>query len=212
MKKFLVLGVLFLLPIVAYLFFSSGVNHFAKLPVLTEHVKDVDNLETNRDSVVSFHNKISIVAFFGNDLEALKGNTFNLDKKILEKFYGFNDFQFVIILPNSAKEQANRFVSEFNNITNSNYWSFIYAEPSEINSIFESFQTNLELDENLQTPYVFIIDKDANLRGRDDEDEAKLYGYDSRSVSELGNKMNDDIKVILAEYRLELKKYKATLD
>ena len=86
------------------------------------------------------------------------------------------------------------------------------AEPSEINSIFESFQTNLELDENLQTPYVFIIDKDANLRGRDDEDEAKLYGYDSRSVSELGNKMNDDIKVILAEYRLELKKYKATLD
>lgn len=211
MKKFLVLGVLFLLPIVAYLFFSSGINNFAKLPVLTEKVKDIRDLENNRDSIVSFQNKISIVAFFGNDLAALKGNTFNLDKKILEKFYEFDDFQFVIILPKEAKPQAQQFVSEFNNITNSSYWSFVYAEPQEIKDIFKSFKTNLELDSNLQTPYVFIIDKDSNLRGRDDDEEGLLYGYDSRSVSELGNKMNDDIKVILAEYRLALKKYNSKL-
>lgn len=211
MRKFLVLGLLFLLPIVAYLFFSSGINNFAKLPVLTTNVKDIGELKNNQDSIVSFKNKISIVAFFGNDLDALKGNTFNLDQKILEKFYEFDDFQFVIILPNSAKAQAEIFVSEFNNITNSNYWSFVYGEPHQVQEVFKSFKTNLELDSNLQTPYVFIIDKDANLRGRDDEEEGKLYGYDSRSVSELGNKMNDDIKVILAEYRLALKKYNSKL-
>ncbi|WP_026837461.1 hypothetical protein [Gillisia sp. JM1] len=212
MKKFLVLGVLFLLPILAYLFFSSGINNFAKLPVLTEKVEDIRNLENNRDSIVSFQNKISIVAFFGNDLAALKGNTFNLDKKILEKFYKFDDFQFVIILPKEAKPQAQQFVSEFNNITNSSYWSFVYGEPQEIKDIFKSFKTNLELDSNLQTPYVFILDKESNLRGRDDDVEGLLYGYDSRSVSELGNKMNDDIKVILAEYRLALKKYNSKLN
>lgn len=211
MKKFLVLGVLFLLPIVAYLFFSSGINNFAKLPVLTEKVKDINHLENSRDSIVSFQNKISIVAFFGNDLDALKGNTFNLDKKILEKFYEFNDFQFVIILPKDAKAQAQQFVAEFDDITNSNYWSFVYGEPDEIQAVFDSFSTNLSLDENLQTPYVFIIDKDSNLRGRDEESDELLYGYDSRSVSELGNKMNDDIKVILAEYRLALKKYNSKL-
>ncbi len=211
MKKFLVLGVLFLLPIVAYLFFSSGINNFAKLPVLTEKVKDINHLKNNRDSIVSFQNKISIVAFFGNDLDALKGNTFNLDKKILEKFYEFNDFQFVIILPKAAKAQAQQFVEEFDDITNSNYWSFVYGEPNEIQAVFNSFSTNLSLDENLQTPYVFIIDKDSNLRGRDEESDELLYGYDSRSVSELGNKMNDDIKVILAEYRLALKKYNSKL-
>ncbi len=211
MKKFLVLGVLFLLPIVAYLFFSSGINNFAKLPVLTEKVKDINHLENSRDSIVSFQNKISIVAFFGNDLDALKGNTFNLDKKILEKFYEFNDFQFVIILPKAAKAQAQQFVAEFDDITNSNYWSFVYGEPDEIQAVFDSFSTNLSLDENLQTPYVFIIDKDSNLRGRDEESDELLYGYDSRSVSELGNKMNDDIKVILAEYRLALKKYNSKL-
>lgn len=211
MKKFFVLGVLFLLPIVAYLFFSSGINNFAKLPVLTEKVKDIRDLENESDSILSFQNKISIVAFFGSDLDALKGNTFNLDKKILEKFYKFDDFQFVIILPKESKSQAQQFVREFNNITNSNYWNFVYGEPEEIKNIFNSFKTNLELDSNLQTPYVFIIDKDSNLRGRDDDEQGILFGYDSRSVSELGNKMNDDIKVILAEYRLALKKYNSKL-
>ena len=69
-------------------------------------------------------------------------------------------------------------------------------------------QTNYSLDANLSTPYVFIIDKDRNLRGRDDdEDEGILYGFDARNYSEINNKMGDDIKVILAEYRLALKKY-----
>ena len=210
MKKFIVLGVLFLLPIVAYLFFASGVNNFGKLPVLTENVLDIDQLETIGNSPVSFHEKISVVAFFGNDLEALKGNTYNLDQKILEKFYQFNDFQFVIVLPEEAKSKAQDFASEFGTVTNSNYWKFVTGTPAQVKDIFESFETNLKLDSNLQTPYVFIIDKDASLRGRDDdEDVGTLYGYDSRSVSELNNKMSDDIKVILAEYRLELKKYKA---
>ncbi len=208
MKKFLVLGVLFLLPIVAYLFFSSGVNHFAKLPILTNQVEDVNQFNTNQDSAVSFQDKITIVAFFGSDPEDLKGNTFNLDQKILEKFYQFKDFQFVIVLPEDARPQAQKFIEDFSAVTNSDYWKMVYGTPSQVNEVFNSFQTDLKLDENLQTPYVFIIDKDKNLRGRDiDEDEEMLYGYDSRSVSELNNKMNDDVKVILAEYRLALKKY-----
>jgi hypothetical protein len=210
MKKFLVLGVLFLLPIVAYLFFASGVNNFGKLPVLTQKVHDIDQLETSGNSAVSFQNKISVVAFFGNDLDALKGNTYNLDQKILEKFYKFNDFQFVIILPEEAKTEAQDFATEFSNVTNSNYWKFVYGTPKQVKDVFESFETNLQLDANLQTPFVFIVDKNASLRGRDDdEDTGVLFGYDSRSVSELNNKMSDDVKVILAEYRLELKKYKA---
>ena len=208
MKKFFVLGVLFLLPIVAYLFFSSGVNHFANLPILTTQVKDVNQFITSQDSAVSFQDKITIVAFFGNDIDDLKGNTFNLDQKILEKFYQFKDFQFVIVLPEEARSQAEKFIDEFSAITNSDYWKMVYGTPSQVSAVFDSFQTDKQLDENLQTPYVFIIDKEKNLRGRDaDEDEGTLYGYDSRSVSELNNKMNDDVKVILAEYRLALKKY-----
>lgn len=208
MKKFLVLAVLFLLPILAYLFFASGVHNFGKLPILTEGVEDITHLESESDSTVTFKDKISIVAFFGNDLQALKGNTFNLDQKILEKYYGFDDFQFVLILPHEARGQATQFVNEFHAFTNSQNWNLVYGTGEEIKAIFESFKTNLELDSNYQTPYVFIVDKEASLRGRDDdEDKGLLYGYDSRRVAELNSKMNDDVKVILAEYRRALKKY-----
>lgn len=207
MKKFLVLGILFALPITAYLFFASGKNNFAKLPVLTEDVQDITHFESNKDSLISFKDHISVVAFFGSDLENIKGNTFNLDKKILEKYYDFDDFQFVIILPDEAKDKTTDFVEEFKKISESSKWKIAYSSVDEIQAVFNSFKTPHKLDDSGHTPYVFIVDKEANLRGRDDdEDHGKLYGYDSRDVAELSNKMNDDVKVILAEYRLALKR------
>ena len=89
-------------------------------------------------------------------------------------------------------------------------WKFVFGEPNQIKQVFESMETNLQLDETLGTPYVFIIDKNKNLRGRqEDEDEGVKYGFNATSVAELNNKMEDDVKVILAEYRLALKKNNA---
>lgn len=207
MKKFLVLGILFALPITAYLFFALGENNFSKLPVLTKNVKNIDSFSTATDSLISFQNKISVVAFFGKDLDKIKGNTFNLDKKILEKYYQFNDFQFVIIIPKGTEDQVTGFVEKFKNISNTRAWKFVYASPQQIEEVFNSFKTPYQLDKNEYSPYVFLVDKDANLRGRmQEEDEDKVYGYDSRNVAELNNKMNDDLKIVLAEYRLALKK------
>ena len=68
----------------------------------------------------------------------------------------------------------------------------------------------MQLDQGLGSPYVFIIDKERNLRGRkEDEDEGTKYGFNTNSVAELNNKMEDDVKIILAEYRLALKKNNA---
>ena len=62
-------------------------------------------------------------------------------------------------------------------------------------------------DSSDSTPLVFIIDKEKNLRGRDDDDKGILFGFNAQSVAEINNKMVDDVKVILAEYRRALKKY-----
>ena len=75
---------------------------------------------------------------------------------------------------------------------------------------FNSLKTPLELNQSGSSPFVFIIDKESNLRGRnDDEDQGTLYGFDARSVAQINKKMIDDVKVILAEYRLALKIYNA---
>ena len=60
----------------------------------------------------------------------------------------------------------------------------------------------------MSSPYVFIIDKNRALRGRtQDKDLDTLWGVNAQSVAQIHKKMVDDVKVILAEYRLALKKY-----
>jgi hypothetical protein len=49
MKKIVVLVVLFILPLVAYLFFASGVNNFGRLPVLKEKVGQLQMLSDETD-------------------------------------------------------------------------------------------------------------------------------------------------------------------
>ena len=86
-------------------------------------------------------------------------------------------------------------------------WKFILGDEIKIQELFSSFGCDIKLNAKLSSSYVFIVDKDRNLRGRDDDNgQGTLYGYNSSSVAELTKKMTDDIKIILAEYRLALKK------
>lgn len=207
MKKTFVLGVLFILPLVAYLFFASGVNHFSKLPVLETNIGSIENFNTTNDSL-ELKNHITILGFMGNNLELTQGNIFNINQKIYNYFKDFSDFQMVMVMPNGTQEKVATIISELDGLTDTKNWNFIYGEEHEVRSFFKSLHSPYALDSYLHTPQVFILDKDGALRGRDDdEDVGKLYGYNSGSVAEINAKMKDDVKVILAEYRLALKKY-----
>ena len=69
------------------------------------------------------------------------------------------------------------------------------------------------MDKNLRTPNVFIVDKKRNLRGRKGKnkkgEQEYKEGYNTISAADLHNEMADDVKVILAEYRLALKRNNA---
>ena len=186
----------------AYLFFASGINNFAKLPILEKDVLNVDTF-----SEKTFDNKISILIFLGNNIQKKKGDILNLNQKIYKRFYEFNDFQFIALGPIEIKKQIDDLVGQLSTGTNTEMtkWFFLFQDSEDTKNIFKSLRTNLELDEFGGSPYVFIIDKNGYLRGRNDSDGIK-FGYDIRSVAELNNYMVDDIKIILAEYRLALKK------
>ncbi|MBU2995200.1 hypothetical protein KO500_02090 [Cellulophaga baltica] len=209
MKKTFVLVVLFIFPVVAYLFFASGVNNFGKLPVVTENVQDVSAYS----DVVTFKNKITILGFLGADVDFKKGNALNLNQKIYKDFHQFNDFQFVMLMPKGTEANVEVLKTELAGLASIEKWKFVFLEPAEINTVFASLKTDLELDANLSTPYVFIVDKDVSLRGRNpEEDHTTVYGFDATSVAELSNKMIDDVRIILAEYRMALKKNNAERD
>jgi hypothetical protein len=202
MRKYIVLTILFVLPLVVYLFFASGINHFAQLPVLTNNITDVSDY-----SQESFKNKITILGFFGSNVQDKHGDALNLNQKIYKRFYQFKDFQFLMIQPIGTDSLVLNLKNDLRRGTDTDLinWKFISLGKEELNSVFNSLNTNISLDSNYGTPYVFIIDRDSNLRGRDDDDGIK-YGYDSRSVADINNNMLDDVKVILAEYRMALKK------
>jgi len=208
MKKYFVLGVLFLLPITAYLFFSSGTNYFKRLPVLTENVSELNDFETYNESI-QLQDNLTILFFAGDDFKNKFVNIFNLTHKIYKPFYEFEDLQFVVVLKNGNEQMVDELLKEIEKITNPSKWRFVFGEASAIKNVFASMQTNLQLNENLASSYSFIIDKERSLRGRDDDEKKGiLYGYNTSLEAELNNTMKDDIKVLLAEYRLALKKNK----
>jgi len=205
MKKTFVLVVLFVLPIVAYLFFASGVTNFGKLSQLTKNVE-----ELHFSDQTQFKDKITVLGFLGSDVEGRKGNAFNLNQKIYKRFYEFTDFQFVMVVADDTNDEVDALKKELATLADNDKWKFVYASDEEIKNLFNSLKTDIELDDKNSTPYVFIIDKDLTLRGRsDDEDDGTKYGFNSTLVSDLNNKMVDDVKIILAEYRLALKKNNA---
>ena len=209
LKKYLVLGILFIFPIVVYLFFASGINNFAKLPILQKNIAEIAEWQTLSGKNVQLENNISIIGFWGDDLDYRKLDAFNLNQKIYKRFYKFKDLQFIMVVLNDNQDKLLKIIDELKKGSSEDMskWKFILGDETKIHGLFSSFGSDIELNNKLSTPFVFIVDKDKNLRGRDDDNSmGTLYGYNSSSVAELTKKMTDDIKVILAEYRLALKK------
>jgi hypothetical protein len=207
MKKYAVLIVLFVLPLVAYLFFSSGINSFGKLPVLKEKLSFLNEFET--DEIV-FDNKITILTFFGNDFDVKKVHAFNMKEKIYDRYHKFDDFQVVTLTAINSEEKIENFRSEINKTSDAAEWFFLELPEAQIKKVFESLESDLKLDDKFSSTYAFIIDKKMSLRGRsDDEEEGTKYAYDLSNIKEVSDKMNDDVKIILAEYRFALKKNNA---
>src|SRR5690606_2128486 len=208
MKKYVILSILLILPIAVYIFFSSGVNNFGRLPVLNPQVQELVNLEDHNGNPTHFKDQISVLTFLGSEVGSHKLNAFNLNQKIYKRFNGFKDFHMIVLLPETARKQVDTIRGELGSITDISNWNFVYGSEQTIKEVFNSLNSPYTLDESLYSPYAFLIDKDIALRGRkkDKDTNEPLYGYDATSVAVLHHKMVDDVKVLLAEYRLALKK------
>ena len=205
MKKNIVLFVLFILPIVAYLFFASGVNGFTKLPIITPNTVDLGDWQSLDGKKVSLNGKVTILGFMGNELLKNRGNLFNLNQKIYQRYHEFKDVQFVMICPTGTEKDAKKVVDALGAFTDVKQWRFVFASTEAINKYYDQLKLVEKLDKHSGTPKVYIIDKKRNLRGRKLVKDIK-EGYNTFHPAELSNEMLDDFKVILYEYRAALKK------
>jgi hypothetical protein len=205
-KKNAVLFVLFILPIVAYLFFASGVNGYTKLPIHTKKIADINGWKSLSGERISLDKKITILGFAGTEVLKNRGNLFNLNQKIYQRYHDFKDLQFVIIVPLGTENDCKKILDALDDFTDVSQWKFVFATPQEIQKFYTNLKVRDKLGTDFGTPNVYIVDKDKNLRGRKKDKKRNIDGYNTFHPSDLSNEMLDDFKVILYEYRAALKK------
>ena len=202
-KKRFVLIALFVFPLLFFLILSTGINNFKKLSTLTNTV----SLDALEDSI-SLTDHVTVLCFLGNDVATKKGGFFNLNQKIYKEFYGYRPFQIIAVYPKSSENDVDKLKSDLSAFTDMSKWNFISINRDTILTLYKNLKTNKMLDSSLYSNQVYLLDKELNLRGRDNDGEEKneiMYGYNIESVAELNNKMEDDIKVLLYEYRAAFK-------
>ncbi len=214
MKNKVVLIILFILPIVTYLIFASAKHNSLFLPTLSENNSEIPQDWTAlRNEKVQLKDKITILGFTGTDMVEFKANMFNLNQKIYNKYFGFEDFQLVMIAPIGTEVEIQQMISELDRITEDmKGWKFVFATSEQIQRYHDSLHLKTSLNANAGTPNVIILDKNINHRGRIGKnkkgEEEFRESYNSSSAADLHNEMTDDVKIILREYRLALKKNK----
>ena len=213
MKNKLVLIVLLALPIFIYMIFATATHNSLFLPTISKGNKELPAWKSYDGKTVFLKNKITILGFLGNDILKNQGNIFNLNQKIYGKYVGFQDFQIVMVVEDGKQADVKILLEKLAGFTeNLSAWKFVFAKPDEIQSYFDSYKLRAKLDSNFSTSEVIIIDKDINHRGRkgknrEGKDEYK-ESYNTTSAADLHNDMSDDVKIMLREYRLALKRNK----
>lgn len=178
------------------------------LPTVTPSIPDVSHWKTLDGKPVTLDKKISILGFAGYKVLTRKGNYFNLNQKIYLKNKDFTDFQFVIVAPSGSEQNVRVLLNGLKSLSDTSKWLFVFAPQAEIEVFFSKLKLKGKLDADGGSNFVYIIDKKRNLRGRKDPKEYK-EGYNAISPADVYNEMTDDVKVILAEYRLALKRNNA---
>lgn len=214
-KRNLVLGILFFLPVAFLLMLYPAKHNYDPLNIVYNDVPDIQNFTSESEDKILLKDHITVLGFLGrNPLEnAISAS--NLKELVYDKFKGFKKFQIVIVVPEGSEAEVKQLKSEINTYEDLKYWHYVYASEEDIKEFHSGLKFNDELNEDLSSNDVFIIDKDLNQRGRldgrnekqieDNKPTFSVYAYNTIEVAEIKNMMSDDVRILFTEYRQKRK-------
>ena len=214
-SRYVVLGILFFLPVTFLLFLYPATHNYTPLDFINEDVLDINvfSSDSNEDIVLKDH--ITVLGFLGNNPSENSTVASNLKELVYDKFKGFKRFQIVIIVPKGTEEEVKKLKSDISSYEDLRFWHFVFGEPNDIQNVFNSLKSKTNLNTDLATNSVFIVDKELKQRGRlDDRTDNELEknkpvymltSYDCIEVAEVKNKMSDDLRILFTEYRQKRK-------
>ena len=215
LKRNIVLSILFFLPVAFLLMLYPAKHNYTPLDIVKSEVMDLNGFNFENNETIQLKDHITVLAFFGkNPLEnALMAS--NLKELIYDKFKGFKKFQIVALVENGTENEIQDLKREVNSYEDLRFWHYAYGSSEALKTIFGKLRSQINLNTNLATDHVFIIDKDLNQRGRlDDRDKNEievnkpmtpLVSYDCIEVAVIKNKMSEDLRILFTEYRQKRK-------
>ncbi|EGV42711.1 hypothetical protein BZARG_1950 [Bizionia argentinensis JUB59] len=211
-KRNVILGVLFLLPVMFVLVLSLSEDNYNPLEIINENVVELPK----NDKGIKLDEHITVLAFFGKKPMEMATSASNLKELVYQKFKGFKKFQIVVLVPFGTEEESEILFKEIARYEDLRFWHFVHADEEAIKKTFNGLKASFSLSNNLATDNVFIIDTDRHQRGRLDDRSDKerennkpaysLDAYNSIQVSIIKNKMSsEDLRVLFTEYRQKRK-------
>ncbi|MCR8669518.1 hypothetical protein NO995_17675 [Aestuariibaculum sp. M13] len=214
-SRYVVLAVLFFLPVTFLLFLYPATHNYTPLDIVNESVLDIEGFTSEEEERILLKNHITVLGFLGINPIDNAVEVSNLKELVYDKFKGFKKFQIVLVVPNGTEKSVEKLKEEVFTYEDLKFWHFVYGSPEQIQRVYASLKTEEALGSRLETNKIFIVDKDLYQRGRfdDREDREKeknnpvygLYGYNTIEVAEIKNKMSDDLRILFTEYRQKRK-------
>ncbi|OBQ57075.1 hypothetical protein JJL45_01765 [Tamlana sp. s12] len=214
-SRYVILGILFFLPVTFLLFLYPATHNYQPLDIVNESVVDLEHFISDSDTPIVLKDHITVLGFLGAQPLGKTIAASNLKELVYDKFKGFKRFQIVILMPRGTEEAVKKLQAEINSYEDMRFWHFVFGEPQDIKRVFYSLKSTEDLDADLATDYIFLVDKDLNQRGRlDDRTDPeieknkpvyRLNAYNCIEVAEIKNKMSDDLRIVFTEYRQKRK-------
>ena len=88
-KRNVVLGILFFLPVIFLLFLYPASHNYNPLDVVNENIKELELATTTSDEPLSLENHITILTFLGSSPIDYSIAASNLKELVYDKFKGF---------------------------------------------------------------------------------------------------------------------------
>lgn len=203
MKKKLVLGILFILPVMFLLIMLSSKHYYNPLDVMKEKVPELTAFHTaDRADTVSLKGHITVLMLFNDNPLHHLAEISNVNEKAYKWAMGYKGFQVVFVIPEEYTETETVIKQKLGEYVDLKYWQFVFGTPAQIESYFNEFKGGVADATYAMNDHFYVVDKENNLRGRkDDEGKGLLYGYNATSIAELHKKVVPDLRILFQEYR-----------
>ncbi|NNC50025.1 MAG: hypothetical protein HKO01_05760, partial [Flaviramulus sp.] len=123
-SRYVVLGILFFLPVTFLLFLYPATHNYTPLDIVNESVLDLDKFTSSSENKIILKDHITVLGFLGENPIENTITASNLKELVYDKFKGFKRFQIVILVPKGTENAIEEIKTEISSYEDLRFWHF----------------------------------------------------------------------------------------